>query len=100
MQVVDIFLNRNPTLSHANSQESLHESLENTETLEHKMLDSDSVNGRGHFGGGIARARVYSQDSRGLGNGIGCAANAAYGFGHTGPNFSVLPQILQSITLY
>ena len=67
MQVVDIFLNRNPTLSnHADSGESLHESLENTETLEHKMLDSDSVNGRGHFGGGIARARVYSQDSRGL----------------------------------
>ena len=66
MQVVDIFLNRNPTLSNANSQESLHSALENTEILEHKMLDSDSV-GRGHhFGGGIARARFNSHDSRGL----------------------------------
>ena len=82
MQVVDIFLNRNPTHSNANSQESLHSALENTEILEHKMLDSDFV-GRGHhFGGGIARARFNSHDSRGA---AGNQGNVAQG-GAGGPN--------------
>ena len=63
MQVVDIFLNRNPTLSNVDSQESLHSALDNAE--EHRMLDSDS-GGRVHFGCGIARARFNSHDSRGL----------------------------------
>ena len=31
---------------------------------------------------------------------MGGIANAAYGFGHSGLDFSVLPKILQSITLY
>ena len=63
--MIDLFLNRNPTLSSANSQESLHSALENNESLEHKMMDADST-GRGHFAGGIARARFNSHDSRGL----------------------------------
>ena len=79
MQVIDLFLNRNPTQSNANSQESLHSALENADTLEHKMMDSDSVS-RGHFGGGIARARFNSTDSRGLAAGGG-SGNIAYGFG-------------------
>lgn len=103
-------------MSNANSHESLHSALENTEILEHKMLDSDSV-GRGHhFGGGIARARFNSHDSRGgAGNQSNAAAGGAGGqnnngqaygggFGHvftnSGLDFSVLPKILQSITLF
>ena len=69
MQVVDIFLNRNPVMSASNSHESLHSALENADTIEHKMLDADSMSmGRGHhyFGGGIARARFNSHDSKGI----------------------------------
>ena len=61
-QIVDIFLTRNPTVTASNSQESLHSALDNTDALEHKMLDSESV-GRGYFGGGMARARFNSHDS-------------------------------------
>ena len=67
MQVVDIFLNRNPIMSASNSHESLQSALDNADTIEHKMLDTDSGVGRGHhFGGGIARARFNSHDSKGL----------------------------------
>ena len=110
MQVVDIFLNRNPTLSNSGSQESLHSALEQNEAiLEHKMLDSDSAVGRGqHFGGGIARARFNSHENAGLtqqsasqpcfGHFLG-GGNGAGG-GGSGLDFSVLPKILQSITLF
>ena len=71
MQVVDRFLSRNPVMSSCNSQESLHSALDNADTIEHKMLDSESL-GRGHyFGGGIARGRFNSHDSRGLAQGAG-----------------------------
>ena len=73
------------------------------------MLDSDSV-GRGqHFGGGIARARFNSHDSRGLAGNANQGApqnNNTQGgqfggiFSSSGLDFSVLPKILQSITLF
>ena len=93
-QVVEIFLNRNPALSNSNSQESLHSALDNGE--EHRMLDSDG-DGRVHFGGGIARARFNSHDSRGLAVG---GQNLPYGFNSSLLDYSVLPKILQSITLF
>ena len=65
------------------------------------MMDSDSV-GRGHFGGGIARARLNSTDSRGLAAGGG-NNNLPFGFGvysNSGLDFSILPKVLKSITLY
>ena len=74
------------------------------------MLDSDSTNRGQHFGGGIARARFNSHDSRGLATPSNAAAATGNGgasgnqFGNLYSNgsldFSVLPKILQSITLF
>lgn len=63
------------------------------------MLDSDS-GGRVHFGCGIARARFNSHDSRGLNVGAAGGPGGAYGFASSCLDFSVLPKILQSITLF
>jgi len=79
----------------------LNSALEISENLDHKRMDQESA-GRGHFGGGIALAWLNSQDSgnRGsLGNPLHHKNNLRTG-SQGNLDFSILPKILQSVTLH